>query len=71
MPPLMATLPEVPASVVKLVSAVLLPTAPLKVVTPEVLTAKICAPFKVLPKVMAPLPVLVNAVATPKVAASP
>ena len=36
----------------------------------DVMTAKVCAPFSVLPNVMAPLPVLVNAVAAPKVAAS-
>ena len=65
----MATLP--PASVVTLVNGALLPTVPVKVVTPEVFTAKVCAPFKVLPNVMAPLPLLVSAVAAPKVAASP
>ena len=62
---MIATVP--PASVVRLVNAALLPTAPVKVVAPEVLTAKVCAPFKVLPKVMDPEPVLVNVVAAPKV----
>ncbi len=64
----MATVP--PALVVRLVKAALLPTAPVNVVMPDVFTAKVCAPFKVLPNVMAPLPVLVNAVAAPKVATS-
>ena len=66
-PPLMATVP--PASVVTLVRGVVPPTAPVNVVTPEVFTAKVCAPFKVLPNVMSPLPVLVNVVAAPKVTA--
>ncbi len=64
----MATVP--PTSVVKLVNAVVPPTAPVKVVAPDVFTANVCAPFKVLPNVMAPLPVVVNAVAAPKVATS-
>ena len=68
-PPRITTLPFV--SVVRLVSAVVPPTAPVKVVTPEVLTASVCAPFKVLPKVMSPEPVLVKVVVAPKVAASP
>ena len=70
-PPLMSTLPAVPASVVKLVSAVLLPTAPVKVVAPDVLTTSVCAPLSVLLNVMAPLPMLVSTVAVPKVATSP
>ena len=68
-PPLMATVP--PALVLRLVSAALLPTAPVNVVAPDVLTAKVCAPFKVLPKLMALPPVLVKVVAAPKVATSP
>ena len=68
-PPLMTTVP--PVSVVKLVKAVVLPTAPVNVVAPDVFTAKVCAPFSVLPNVMAPAFVLVNAVAALNVAASP
>ena len=69
LPPLMTTLP--PALVVTLVKAVVPPTAPPKVVTPEVFTTKACAPLSVLPNVIAPLPVLVSVVSAPKDAASP
>ena len=41
MPPLIATVPPAPASVVRLVNAAVPPTAPVKVVAPEVLTAKV------------------------------
>ena len=68
-PPLITTLP--PVLVVRLVSAVPLPTAPLKVVTPAVFTVKFLAPSSVLPKVMAPTLLLVNTVSAPSVAASP
>ena len=68
-PPLITTLP--PVFVVRLVSAAVLPTAPLNVVTPAVLTAKVCAPLSVLSNVIAPVPELVKVVAAPKVATSP
>ena len=53
-----------------LVSAVLAPTTPPKVVTPVVLTDRVCAPFTVPPKVMAPEPLLASVVSAPKVTAS-
>ena len=55
---------------VTLVSALFAPTAPPKVVAPVVLTARACAPFTVLPKVMAPEPELASVVSAPKVTAS-
>ena len=66
-PPLMATVP--PASVVKLLKAVVLPTKFWKTVAPEVFTVKFFAPLRVLPKVMSPAPELLNVLSTPKVTA--
>ena len=58
------------ASVATLVSGVLEPTAPPKVVVPAVLTASVKAPSTVLPKVMLPPPVEVSVVAAPRTTAS-
>ena len=65
-PPLIAVVP--PASVVRLASAAVLPTAPPNVVVPLSFTVRLCAPFTVLAKV---LPTPVRTVAAPSVTASP
>ena len=58
------------ASVVTLVSAVVPPTTPPKVVVPAVFTVRACAPLTVLAKVTLPEPVLVSVAPAPKVTAS-
>ena len=66
----MAVLP--PASVLRLVSAVPLPTAPPKVVVPTVLTVNVWAPSSVLPRVIlpaVPVPLLANVVSAARVVA--
>ena len=65
-PPLMAV--EPPASVVRLVRAVVPPTAPVSVVIPVLFNARLWAPLTVLPKLMLPLPAL-TAVVPARVAA--
>ena len=50
----MAVLP--PALVVRLLSGIVLPTKPPNVVVPVLLAAKLKAPLRVLPKVIAPAP---------------
>ena len=67
LPPLIAVVPG--ASVVTLVSAVVPPTAPLKVVAPAVLAVRFTAPLMVEPKVRLPLLVLVSVVFAPSVTA--
>ena len=67
-PPLIAVLPA--ASVVRLVSAVALPTGPPKAVVPAVFTVSACAPFTLEPKVTLPAPVLVSVVLAPRITAS-
>ena len=59
------------ASVVTEVSGVMLPTAPLKVVTPAVWTVRPKPPLTVEPRVILPLPVEVSVVSAPSVTASP
>ena len=59
-----------PALVVRLVSAVVPPTAPAKVVAPVVFTASVCAPLTVPLKAIAPLPLLASVVAPVSVTAS-
>src|SRR5205085_400183 len=59
------------ASVVRLVRAVLPPTAGPKVVVPAVLTLRLKAPLTVLARVTLPLPVDVSVVLTPSVTGSP
>jgi hypothetical protein len=54
-----------------LLKAAALPTAPPKIVSPEVSMAKLYAPFKVFAKRILPADVLVRVVLAPKVAASP
>ena len=66
-PPLTKDLPVPSKSVVKLASASVKPTLPVKMVSPAVLMAKVFAPFRVLAKLMLPVPELVNTVFTPKV----
>ena len=69
----MATLPAEPASVLKALKGWVLPTAPVKVVMPEVLTTKALAAAvlesTVLLKVMSPKPELVKTLSTPRVTA--
>ena len=71
--PLMATLPAEPASVLKALKGWLTPTAPVKVVMPEVLTTKAWAAVAlestVLLKEMLPKPELVKMLSTPRVTA--
>ena len=59
-----------PLFVVKLVNAVVTPTAAPKVVMPAVFTAKVLAPLIVDTKPMLPEPVLAKIVFAPKVTAS-
>ena len=59
------------ASVVTNVSGVVLPTGPLKAVTPAVLTVSVKPPSTVEPKLTLPLPVEVSAVFAESVTAPP
>ena len=63
----MATVP--PVLVVSVVNGLVAPTAPLKVVAPDVFTNKLCKPLIVLPKVMSPAPELVKMVSAPSMMA--
>ena len=70
-PPLRSVLPG--ASVVTETSGVVLPTAPLNVVTPAVLVVRLKPPSTVEPKLMLPLPlpVEISVVSAPSATASP
>ena len=65
--------PSITAALVTetLARAVVLPTAPPKVVTPAVLTVNVKAPSTVEPNVMLPLPVEMSAVFAESVTAPP
>ena len=67
-PPPSVVLP--PALVVRLVNAVVAPTAAPKLVLPPVFTVSACAPSTVEPKAMLPLPALASVASTPSVTVS-